>query len=431
MKVTVREEPAWRRILEITVDREAVEREREAVVEALRRELNLPGFRKGKVPKEIARKYLSEDLDGEVLQRVIPKALEGALREKQIRPIGDPRVTDLVFEEGAPLRFKAEVEVVPQIEITGYKGLKVTREIHDSNEEAVDRTVDALREERAELAEVDRPAQGGDVVDVRYVELDPSGEPRGGDPVEASLELGGPRTPDTFTEALMGTVAGDMKKIELPYPEDYPDTDLAGTTRGFHVTVAGVREKIRPALDDAFAREVMGQDDAVVDRLKEQIRLNHEAEAFRYAQRTLSEKILRRVIELNPFELPEGLVNSTLDRIVARAREEDPGLDDDAADKLRDEYRAMVENRYRTDLVVDTVANQEGIEVTDGDLDAEIRKFADEDDRPAAKIKGRLKKEGGLERLRDDLRRRRVIDRLIEHADVTDVNARTGAEENS
>jgi len=137
MKVNVTEEPAWKRVLAIEVEPEIVDREKEAVIEAFRKKLNLPGFRKGKVPKDLARKYLGRDLEGEVLQRVIPKVLQEAFLEKDLRPIGDPAIGDLEFEEGRPLSFTATVEIAPQIEITGYKGLAVTREVAEVEDETV------------------------------------------------------------------------------------------------------------------------------------------------------------------------------------------------------------------------------------------------------------------------------------------------------
>ncbi len=425
MKVSVREEPAWRRVLDIEVEAAVVDRELDKVVEEFRRRMVLPGFRKGKVPAELARKHLGEDLEGEVLRRLLPNALDDALKDADLKPLGDPHISNLKFNPGKPLAFTATVEVVPQVEISGYEGLKLTREQPEIQEEDLNRVLDQLRDQRAELEEVDRPAHGGDVVMVRYRELDDSGESEPDqEPTEVSLELGSQRTPESFNRELMGTVVGDMKKVPLEYPADYPDEKLAGTVRQFHVTVAKVQEKVWPALDDAFAKQVLGSEDATLEDLKSRIRLNLEAEARMHSMQHLENNLLNRLLELNSFELPQGVVESTLERIMKRVKEENPNLPPDEETRTRDQYREQVERQYRTDILMDALGRQEGIEVSDEDLDKEIESYAEREGQPAAQVKGRLKREGNLDRLREDLFRRRVLDRLVEKADVT--VARTG-----
>jgi trigger factor len=420
MKVNVKEEPAWKRILEIEVESTVVDRELDKVVEEYRRRLVLPGFRKGKVPAELARKHLGEDLEGEVLRRIIPDALDGALKDSGLKPLGDPRISNLKFNPGQPLTFTAAVEVMPQVEITGYEGLKLTRQQPEIQDEDLNRTLDRLRDQHADLEEADRPAHGGDVVVVRYREIGPSGKTDPDqEPVEVSLEIGSSRTPEAFNRELMGTVVGDMKEIPLDYPPDYPDEKLAGTLRRFHVTVAKVQEKIWPALGDAFAKKVLGTEDATLEDLKSRIRLNHEAEARMHSMQELESKLVNRLLELNPFDLPQGVLDSTLDRIMERVRNENPNMPPDEESRVREQYRTAVERQYRVDILMEAVGRKEGIEVTEEDLDQELASYAEREGQPVEKVKARIKKEGDLERLRDDLFRRRVLDKLTEKADVT------------
>jgi trigger factor len=427
--VTVTEAPAWKRVLAITIPESHVLREQARIVESFRKNLRLPGFRKGKVPKEIASKYLGDGLGQDLIERLLPKTLAKAIQDQELKVIGDPRVRDLKYEPGEPLTFVAEVEVVPQLEITGYKGLKVTRENPDVDEEAINRTLDALRERRAELEEVERPAAPGDVLDIAYIELGADDQPAEEEPSEDMVELGNRRTPEAFNEHLAGTVAGDTKVVPITYPVDYVDAELAGRTRRFQVTVKAVKEKIWPALDDAFAKAVMETEDATADKLKEQVRLNHEAEAQMQGRRQLGDRLLNRIVELNPFDLPQGIIQKTLERILADAKERDPNMSDEDRHKVMDAYRPMVEGRYRTDLVLETIARQEGIEVTEEDLDRQIDEFAKSEDKPPAKIKAELKKTGGLNRLRDELFQRRMMDALIELADVAEAEKPGASEE--
>jgi trigger factor len=419
MKVTVKEEPAWRRVLDIEVDAQVVEKELDRVVEEYRRRLTLPGFRKGKVPVDMARRHMGEDLEGEVLRRLLPQAFEEAVRDKALKTIGDPRLSNLRFHPGEPLTFTATVEVVPEVEITGYEGLTMVREQPEVEDEDIHGVLDRLRERHADLAEVDRPAQGGDVVSIRYFEVKEGVPAAENEPRELDLTLGEPETPESFTRDLLGAVVGDMKRIPLAYPPDYDDAELAGTTRTFHVTVAKIQEKIWPAADDAFAKKILESEESTLEDLRSRIRLNLEVEARMRSMRAFEDRLIDRILELNPYEVPKGVVEATLDRIAEEARKERPNLPPDEEMRLREEFRPGVERRYRTDILIETVGHKEGIEVTDEDLDREIGTFAQQEGKPAPQVKADLKRNGNLERLRHDLFRRRVIDRLMEKADVT------------
>lgn len=420
MKVNVKEEPAWRRVLEIEVDAREVEREIDRVVEEFRRRLSVPGFRKGHVPPEIARKHLGEDLEGEVLRRVLPRAFEEAVTEADIRPIGDPQLSNLQFKPGEPLAFTATVEVAPQVEIEGYEGLKLTREHTEIQEEDINRVLDRLRDQHADVEEVDRPAQGGDVVTIRYREMAEDGSlNEDEEPQEMALTVGSEETPEVFSRELMGAVLGDMKKIPLAYPLDYPDEKLAGRTRNFHVTVAKVAEKVWPAVDEAFAVKVLENKEATVEDLKSRVRLNLEVDARMRSARDLENKLLNRLLELNPFDVPQGVLDSALDRIVEGAKNDGAKLTPDEEVGLRERYREGVERSYKTDILIDAVGKKEGIEISDEELTKEIESYAEQEKKNPAQVKARLKKEGNLGRLRHDLFRRRVIDTLIEKADVT------------
>jgi trigger factor len=419
-KVTIKEEPAWRRVLDIEVEAATVGQELDRVVNEYRKRLTLPGFRKGKVPADVARKHLGESLEDEVLRSLVPRALEDAIRSHELRIVGDPRVSNLQYQPGQPLSFTATVEVHPEITVEGYEGLKLTREQPEIEAEQIDRVLDRLRDENAALEEVDRPAQGNDVAVIRYREIDAEGKPLDeDDPVEVSLVLGHEETPEVFSRELPGMVVGEMKKIPLTYPADYPNEELAGRTRHFHVTMAKVQEKIWPPLDDDFSRKILGNEEATADDLRTRIRLNLEVEARMASHRQLENNLVQRLVELNPFDVPRGLVDSTLERIGEEARKDKPGLPPDEEVRLKEAYRPRVEQQYKVNILFDAVARQEGIEVTDEDLDREIASFAERENRPVAQVKGELKREGGLNRLRDDLFRRRVIDTLVEKADVT------------
>ena len=428
MKVTIKEEPAWRRVLDIEVPADVVSRELDKVVEEFRRRMVLPGFRKGHVPSDLVRKQMGGDLESEVLRRVLPQAFSDAVRDRSLKPIGDPALSNLRYAPGQPLSFTATIEVVPQVEVSGYQGLKLTKEEREIKDEDLSTILDQLRDQHADLEDVDRPAQGGDVVTVRYHET-PEGDAPAGESREIALTLGSAHTPPAFNQELLGAVLGDMKKIPLTYPPDHPDQELAGKTIVFHVTVMKIQEKIWPALDDTFASKVLETEGATLEDLRTRIRLRLEVDIRLAATRELERKLVNRLLELNPFEVPRGLVDATLERILEDARRENGDLPPDEEERVREGYRGGVERRYRTDILLEAVGTKEGIEVTDEDLDREIASFAESEQKQPAQVKAEIKKNEGLDRLRDELFRRCVIDKLVELAEVTVVKTSPGPSE--
>lgn len=425
-KITVTEEPAWKRILDIEVEPEAVAREWTRVVKTYQKNLNLPGFRKGKVPADMAEKAAGREIQNEVLRHLIPQALEEAFREKDLNTMGDPVIEDLKFEKGGPLSFKATVEVVPKVEISGYKGLEVTKEVQEVTPEMIQQTLDRLRESQAELEVVERPAARGDVVKIKIIELAGDDEQPMGEPQEMSLEVGGEQTPDTFTQALDGVKVGDMKKVPLDYPKDYQEEALAGTSRNFHMTVEEVQEKVWPEVDDAFAKKVLGDEEATAESLTERIRKDHGEEAKRRADRAVEGRILQRLEELNPFDLPQGVVQATLDNVIEDARKENPKMSEEEEKQLREGYQPVIERRFRTDVMLGAIARQEDIKVTQELVDAEIERFAQTEGRPAAQVKAQLSKGNGLSRLKEDIFKREVVKKLVEMAEVMETSEATG-----
>ena len=425
-KVTLKEEAAWKRVLDIELDAAQVDEEWNKVLDAMRKRLNLPGFRKGKVPRDIARQTLGKDLDNEVVQRLMTRGFQEALKEKELNPIGDPVVEDVNFQPGEPMTFKIVVEVAPQVEISGYKGLQITKEVRPVEEDQIDQTIDSIREARATLKTVERPSQRGDVVVISYVELNHDGDPVTEEPTEVSLEVGGEKTPEVFTQELDGVVVGDMKKVPLEYPADYADPELAGKTIQFHVTVKEVQEKVWPEVTDEFAQEVLEDKEAKAQTLRDKIRENMEASHQQQADRDLEGKILNRLMELNEFDLPENMVLQALNRVVADARKENPQMTPEDEAKLTEGYRPLIERQFRTDVMIGAVGRQEGLEVDEAEVEARIEEFAAQEGRPAAKIKAELKKEGGLNRLKDDIYKRKVVKTLVEAAEVSEVTAPVG-----
>src|ERR1700730_13938399 len=249
-------EATCKRELELEIPAENVTKATERVARDLAKVARVPGFRPGKAPVTMIRRRFAEDIQGEVVQSLVPEYLEKALGEKNLIPVTRPAVDKVDFKEGEPLRFRAVFEVLPEFELGDYKNLAVNIDAVEAGNAQVDKTIEEMRERAATFVPVEgRAAKDGDYVLVKL-----SGMPvGGGDPVQADnilCHIGAEETLESFTENLRGTNPGDTKKFSSQYPDDYPDEKLKGKTYDYTVEVQAIKEKKLPELNDEFALDV-------------------------------------------------------------------------------------------------------------------------------------------------------------------------------
>jgi trigger factor len=412
VKVNVIEQPACKRVLEIEIPAEDVAGQMEELVEEYRRSMVLPGFRKGKAPREMVRARVGDTLESELLKKVLPKAYMEALEETRVNPAGEPEIRNLQFKIGEPLRFTAQIEVWPDVQVAGYREMSLMREEYEVTDEDVERSLKGFRESRAIEVKVDRPAQGGDVVGFEYWMLDFSGQR--GEMKSASIEIGAPSTPEPFNAALMGVHAGESRKVVLPATVHTSEEGVhEHPEQVFEVLVKEVHEKHLPPLDDDFAKAAMGSDSATLDEMKARIRLNLEAQVLMASREKFEEVLFDEILTRNPFELPEGVVTGALNNILENAKKDRGELSEEEESRLRSLYQPAVERRFRTDLVIQAIGRQENLNLTDEEVDQEIVRYAEREGKSAAEVRGRLKRGGDLDRLKDDMFRHKVVQTLL------------------
>lgn len=412
VKVNVIEQPACKRVLEIEIPAEDVASQMEQMVEEYRREMVLPGFRKGKAPKDMVRARVGESLEQEFLKRALPKAYLEALEETDVNPAGEPEIRDLQFKPGEPLRFTAQIEVWPDVAVTGYREMTLVREENEITDEDVDKSLLRFRENRASHEPVDRPAQGGDVVAVEYWLLDASGAR--GEMKEGTIEIGSDSTPEPFNEALRGAHKGESRRVVLPGTVHTSEEGVhEHPEQVFDLVVKEVREVRIPPLDDDFAKQAMGSDTGTVDEIRARVRLNLEAQEMMESRERFEQVLFDEMIMRNPFDLPERVVERTLGNVVENARKERGELSAEDETRLREVYKPAVERRLRTDLLIQAVARQENVTLTDEEVDTEIARFAEREKKSVAEVRGRLKREGEIDHLKDDMFRHKVVQTLL------------------
>jgi trigger factor len=423
-------EATCKREIELEIPAENVQKATEKVARDIARIARIPGFRPGKAPVTLVRRRFADDIQGEVVQSLVPEYLEKALDEKKLVPVTRPEVDKVEFKEGEPLRFRAVFEVLPEFELGDYKNLQVQVDDVEIGDAQVDKTLEEMRERAATFVPVEgRPAQDGDHVLIKL-----SGVPiDGGDPVQADnilVNLGAEETLASFTENLRGANAGETRQFEARYPDDYPDQKLAGKTYNYSVEVQGIKEKKLPELNDEFAKDAAGGERpgaggvATLDELRKKIRENLDAAKEQQQTAQAREKILAELVKQHDFPVPEALIEGQMDtrleRVVRSLAAQ--GVDPRAVNvdwvSLRRRQRDNAVNDVKAELLLDRIATAENIDANDEDVEKEIATLAEHSGESATALRARLTKQGALDRMKSKLRSDKAIDWLYRTARI-------------
>jgi trigger factor len=421
MKVDVEEMGACKRRLRVQEAPEVVQAAWERAFSRIQRDAVLPGFRKGKVPRNMIRLHFADDVRQEVARRLIPEVYREALAQSQIKPVEEPEIQDVTLEENAALAFSAVVEIKPDIVLGEYTGLRVTHTPRPLEESEVDEAIAHLREHHAEYRAVERAADLGDLVTVDYT-LTPDGmESRS--QTGQTFPLGGGGVLPEIEEAVIGLVRGGTREARLRFPDDHRNEALRGRSATVTVTLGEVKEKVLPDLDDGFAKTVSPLE--TLAALREEIRQDLEARRARENRRALEEAVVDVLLASHEVPGPEALVLRQVGHTVGHARERlrQQGLDPDRVPldypKLLEELRPGAERAVRRALLLEAIAAREGIEPTEADVDAEVARLAEAAGRPAPALRRAMEQRGDLDALRLSLREARTLDFLIERAQIT------------
>src|SRR5712692_1866451 len=411
MKVAVEEIGACKRRLQVEEGPEVVQDAWAKAFKRVQKEARLPGFRKGKVPPGMVTLHFADDIRQEVARHLIPDVYRQALQETKLRPVEEPDLKEVTLEEGAPLKFEAMVEIKPAIALGQYAGLTVMHAPKPFEEREVDEALEHLREQHAEFRTVERPADVHDLVIMDYT-LTPEG-------MDARTETGygfligsGAVMPEV-EEAVIGLVAGGERTARVRFPDDHRNEALRGKAGEAKVKVIEVKEKVLPALDDELAKTV-GQFDTL-DALKEGIRKGLETRRAAENRQALEDAVTEAVLEGHPVEVPEALVLRQVGHLIERTRERirRQGMDPDKLPwdygKLLEELKSGAEKAVRRSLVLEAIAEKEGLIPTDADVDAEVEKIAVANNRPVPAVRWIMQDSGDLDGLRHSLRETRTL----------------------
>jgi len=421
MKTEFTDVSATQKTLTIEIPVDVVAAEINRVAKGYTKQARIPGFRPGKVPTTLVKQRFKEQILHDVAHGLIPRAVDEALQERGIEPVDTPNIKDVALEEGQPLTFTAAIETVPPFDIGDLSTIEATRHATDVNDEAVEKTLQQLRQRGAKHEPVEnRGVEDGDTVVLDIERKDAEGKPDRHEDV--SLELGSPANPPGFDAQLLGLLTGETKTFTTHFPEDYTVKEMANTDVEYTVTVKDIRRKVLPELDDEFAKDLGAFES--LSALRDRVRADLQQESEEHARQHLRTDVLKQLSDRVTFDLPPSLVKREMDRRIeefaSRLMQQnvDPrqaGIDwGQFRESQRDPARASVASA----LALDEIARREGLTVSAEDVDKEIERFAVRAGRTPAALRAQLEKEGSVPRLATGLRREKAVDLVLSRARI-------------
>jgi len=392
----------------------------------LGRSAKIPGFRPGKVPANVIRQRFKPQIMQDVAEHLVSKAVGDALVEKGVEPVETPDIKDLVLEEGKPLTFKASFDVVPGFDPGDISTIEATEPSRAIEDEAVNQSLERLRERNARYEAVESGAvEAGHTV---VVGLERRGTDKEGKPADVdkheqvNIELGAPSNPPGFDAEVIGMTPGSSKRFTITYPEDYTIPELAGGKVDYTVDLKEIKKRVIPALDDELAKDL--GDFSSLEELRKRVREDLEHEAMHAAERQLRQDVLKQLASRVPFPVPASLVEREIDRRLEdfARRLMDQRIDPRQANidwnAFREGQRAPATEAVGSAIVLDEIAKRDQITVTDEDLNTELERYAQQTGNNVPSIRARLQKDGELGRLAAGLRREKAIAHVLSRATI-------------
>jgi len=425
--------PELTREVAVEVPADEVSKAYKTVTKRYQKLARIPGFRAGKVPDSLIRSKFAKELRQEVLEALVSERFRKEIDERKLRPVSEPQLLDLQLTDGSPLRFKAAFEVLPEVDITGYDAVKVERPNVELKEEEFEGELNRVLESHAtvEPVEEQRPLGEGDWAEIQYTgEVKPLAQTVTEDGVTAEktepitgedvmIEIGGKNTLQAFTDALRGKKAGDQLAIEVEYPADFGDARLAGQAVNYDVTVKAIKKKTFPVRDAELAKQLGNAE--TWEEFEKQFRENVARRKREALESQAKNTLIEGLIDKFHFPVPESVVQQRIDarlerglRALAQQGMKPEDMRKLDFGRLRAAQRDEAEREVKASLIVDRIAEAEKVEVTDQELDNEVLMLSLQTREPYDALRERLNRDGGINRLREEMRREKTGNVLYE-----------------
>ncbi len=426
--------PELTREIEVGADADEVSKSFRAVVKRYQKLARIPGFRTGKVPESLVRSRFAKEVRQEVMESLVSERFRKAIEEQKLRPVSEPQLRELMLVDGQPLKFKAAFEVLPEISVEGYDSVTVPRPDVTLTEEEFNLELSRVLDHHAvvEPVEEDRPLENGDWAEIEFrgevkdlaqtVTEDGIKEASPNEPISGKdvlLEIGGKNTLPAFDQALRGATVGQELTFEVVYPADFGEQRLAGQTVSYDVSVRAIKRKTYPEKDAEFAKQI-GEYESW-EELEQKYR-EHSADRKKEAlESRAKDQLLEQLIGRFHFPVPEAFVQqqieARLDRGLRALAEQGMSVDDMRKfdfGRLREAQRDQAVNEVKASMVLDRIAELEGVEVSDDDMNRELLLLSIRSREPLEALRERLAADGGLTRIREQMRREKTGSVLYE-----------------
>jgi trigger factor len=410
-----------RKNLRVEIPSSVVDAHIDRVASDLSRKARIPGFRPGKAPARVIKQRFKEQILHDVAHDLIPQAVDSALRERGVEAVDTPDIRDVSVEEGQALTFTASFDTLPAFDPGEWSTLSLRRGSGRVEDDGVAQALERLRDRAARSEPVEgRGAVAGDFLTLDVERRDAGG--RAEKHPDVRVEIGAAANPPGFDEQLLGLEVGSAKTFPLHFPPDYPSADLAGADVTYVVACKAISRRVRPELDDQFARD-MGDFESL-DALRTRVRADLEHEARHAVEHDLRGNLMKQLAARLPFEVPASLLEREIDRRIEEFgrrlidQQIDPrqaGIDWQA---FRESQREVAREAVAGALVLDEASRREQVNVTDEELTGEIERYAERAGRPPAVVRAALEKDGGLSRVVAGLRREKTIDFVMSRATI-------------
>jgi len=409
LEITVDEPGAWKRRLTVVVPEARVEEERRRVRTQLAKRLDIDGFRPGKVPPQIVEQRFGSSIDDRAVQSLVSETFREALEQEELEPIGEPEISDIRFLADDRLSYEIEVEIMPSIELDRVGGFKVERPGIEVGAEEVDQILEQLREDEATWRPANRQPEAGDLVTVRIRPADREEELSSED--EYQFEMGeGNALPD-IEDAISTLEPGRRETFDVHFPEALREEGQA-EDRELEIELRDVKEAELPPLDDELASRV--GDFESLEELRDAVRDDAEAHHRDEAENEVRERLMDHVIEANPFEVPESMVEDYVSRMLDAPEDVDP----EELEEARQQVRPRAERQIKRHLILERLTEREGLEATEDEVDERIREIAEAEGVEPGEVRRQLTRDDRMESLRRQVSAEKVFAYLKEQSSV-------------
>ena len=429
MQVTVEDVSSVKKKLHIEVPQDEVAKELNKAYNQLKKTAKIKGFRPGKVPRSVLERMFKKDVNADVSSRLIQSSFLDAIKETDLKIVGNPQLDPPELDEKKPYNYDAVVEISPEIDTIEYKGFNLTRTKYSVKDEEIDSQLNLLQKNFAQHQKIseDRAVQEGDFALIDYEGF------RDGQPFEEvaktpnfTLKIGDGIILKEFDDQLIGMKPGDSKEFSITFPEDYFNKNLAGLEISFQVTLNEIREEVLPEINDELAKKTGSAE--TIDDLRKMISDNLTQGYTKRVEHELNEQIFKNLIEQTDFEVPDALVDMELEGIVEEAERsfayrntsmEELGL---TRDKIEEQYRDTALKQVKRHLILGKLIDQEELTISDDEFEDSLQDMADNFNQPVEEIKKYYdQNKDKVQFLKHTLLEKKAINLIIENSNIEDV----------